>query len=157
MRRKDREVTDPGKIREILNKCTHCHLGLYDGEEVYIIPLNYGFTKENGSYTLYFHCAGQGRKLDILRENPKAAFQMDTDYELRLDERPCECSAGFASITGTGVVSFAAGPEEKRAGLAAIMTHTTGQERDWAFPDDSVGRVTVLRLRVEKISCKWAK
>ena len=157
MRRKDREVTDPGMIREILNKCTHCRLGLYDGGEVYIVPMNFGYREEKGRYTLYFHCAGEGRKLDILRANPRAGFQMDTDYALKLDERPCECSAGFASILGTGTVRFAGTPEEKRAGLAAIMTHTTGQEKPWEFPDASVDRVTVLRLEVEKLSCKWAK
>lgn len=154
MRRKDREVTDPSLIRQILDRCTHCRLGLWDGEEVYIVPLNFGWTLENGAYALYFHCAGQGRKLDILRVNPRAGFQMDTDFALHLEECPCECSADFASIVGTGTVEFAATPEEKRAGLAAIMDHTTGQRKPWQFPEESVNRVTVLRMQVEKLSCK---
>lgn len=154
MRRKDREVTDPALIQAILDRCTHCRLGLWDGEEVYMVPMNFGWQEEQGTYTLFFHCAGEGRKLDILRKNPRAAFQMDTDYQLILDERPCECSARFASILGTGVVSFAGTAEEKRRGLGAIMEHTTRQTRAWDFPDASVDRVTVLRLRVEKLTCK---
>lgn len=130
MRRKDREVTDSSQIRAVLNKCTHCRLGLYDGEEVYIVPMNFGWTEENGAYALYFHCASEGRKLDILRQNPKAAFQMDTDFTLR--------------------------PAEKRLGLAAVMDHTAGAGA-WSFPEASVNRVTVLRLTVEKLSCKMAK
>lgn len=156
MRRKDREVTDPVKIREILNKCTHCRLGLWDGEEVYIVPMNFGWEESEGAYTLFFHCAGVGRKLDILRANPKAGFQMDTDFELRPHELACEHSAGFASIIGTGTVAFASTPEEKRAGLTSIMNHTTGRKREWTFPDASVNRVTVLKMKVEKLSAKCA-
>ena len=156
MRRKDREVTDSSQIRAVLNKCTHCRLGLYDGEEVYIVPMNFGWTEENGAYTLYFHCASAGRKLDILRQNPKAAFQMDTDFTLRPAETACDYSAAFASITGTGTVEFLTDPAEKRLGLAAVMDHTAGAGA-WSFPEASVNRVTVLRLTVEKLSCKMAK
>lgn len=157
MRRKDREITDSAQIQEILNKCTHCHMGLYDGEEVYIVPMNFGWTEENGSYTLFFHCAGEGRKLDILRQNPKAGFQMDTDFELRTADSACDYSARFASIVGTGTVEFLTDPADKRTGLAAIMDHTAGEKREWTFPEPSVNRVTVLRLTVEKLSCKAAR
>ena len=154
MRRTDREVNDSARIQEILNRCTHCRLGLYDGEEVYIVPMNFGWEETDGGCTLWFHCAGAGRKLDILRQNPKAGFQMDTDFQLRPAENPCDFSAGFASIVGTGTVEFVSEPEEKRKGLAAIMNHTAGVRREWAFPDPSVNRVTVLKMGVEKISCK---
>lgn len=157
MRRKDREITDPSLIRRIIGNCSHCHLGLWDGQEVYIVPMNFGFEEENGQLRLYFHCAGEGRKLDILRRNPKVSFQMDTGFELRPQELACEYSAGFASVMGTGVMEFLPDPDAKRHGLSAILNHTTGTRKQWSFPDDSVGRVTVLRLNVERLSCKWAK
>lgn len=157
MRRKDREVTDPTGIRQILDGCTHCRLGLYNGEEVYIVPMNFGWEEDRGAYTLWFHCAGAGRKLDILRQNPKAGFQMDMGFDLRPGQIACDYSAGFGSIVGTGTVAFASSPEEKRRGLAAIMNHTTGQRREWSFPEPSVERVTVLRLTVERLSCKQAR
>lgn len=157
MRRKDREITDPAQIQDILDKCTHCRLGLYDGSEVYIVPMNFGWEEENGAYTLFFHCAGEGRKLDILRTNPKVGFQMDTDFELRTADSACDYSARFASIVGTGTVAFAQTPKEKRAGLTAILDHTAGGSREWTFPEPSVNRVTVLRMQVEKLSCKVAR
>ena len=40
MRRKDREVTDSQKIREIILSCRCCRLGFYDNGEVYIVPLD---------------------------------------------------------------------------------------------------------------------
>ena len=39
MRRKDREVTDSQKIREIILSCRCCRLGFYDNGQVYIVPL----------------------------------------------------------------------------------------------------------------------
>lgn len=42
MRRKDREITEPAKIREIIEASHCCRLGFFDGKEVYIVPLSFG-------------------------------------------------------------------------------------------------------------------
>ena len=52
MRRKDREITDPEQIRAILGRARVLHLGLYDGEYPYVVPMHYGFTFEDGKLTL---------------------------------------------------------------------------------------------------------
>lgn len=44
-------------------------LAMTDGLNPYIIPLNYGYTYEDGKLVIYFHCAKEGRKLDILKKN----------------------------------------------------------------------------------------
>ena len=43
MRRKDREVTDPVKIREIITACNCCRLGFCDKGRAYIVPMDFGF------------------------------------------------------------------------------------------------------------------
>ena len=48
MRRSDREVTDPKQIRDIIDHCTCCRLGFWDGQEVYILPLNFGYEEADG-------------------------------------------------------------------------------------------------------------
>ena len=53
MRRKDREVTDSQKIREIILSCRCCRLGFYDNGEVYIVPLDFGYYENNGSIYYY--------------------------------------------------------------------------------------------------------
>ena len=42
MRRKDRKVTEPEKIREIIAAWDVLRLGLADGEYPYIVPVNFG-------------------------------------------------------------------------------------------------------------------
>ena len=48
MRRKDREVLDEIKIDEFIRNCDCCRIGFYDKEndEVYIVPLNFGYSNE---------------------------------------------------------------------------------------------------------------
>ena len=57
MRRKDREVTDSQKIREIILSCRCCRLGFYDNGQVYIVPLDFGYYENNGRHVFYFHGA----------------------------------------------------------------------------------------------------
>ena len=57
MRRRDREVSDPAKIREIIAACHCCRLGFADGGKIYIVPLNFGYQEEDGQRTFFFHSA----------------------------------------------------------------------------------------------------
>jgi hypothetical protein len=153
MRRADREVTDPKRIRDIMQACVCCRLGLNDAWQTYIVPLSFGWQERQGRYTLYFHCATEGRKLDILRREPMVSFEMDTGYRLNAAENACGCSCAFQSVMGTGRVTFVQELEEKRLGLALLMEHTTGRT-GWDFPENACQGVCVLRLDVETLSGK---
>ena len=82
MRRKDREVTRHGDLLGMIARFKVCRLGLWDGREVYVVPLNFGYEEKNGSLSLFFHCAREGRKLDILQNRPEVSFEMDGDHVL---------------------------------------------------------------------------
>ena len=69
MRRKDREITDPEKIRAVIGECSVCRLGLADGKRVYVVPVNFGHVEQEGHHVLYFHGAKEGRKMDLIRQN----------------------------------------------------------------------------------------
>ena len=102
MRRQDREVTDPQRIREIIDACAVCRLGLYDGEEVYIVPLNFGYAQQGGRWTLYFHGAHEGRKMELLRRKPTVSFEMDAHFALLPGPNACQYSARYQCVMGTG-------------------------------------------------------
>lgn len=153
MRRKDREVTDPEKIREIIFHCHCCRLGLVDNGRAYIVPLNFGLTEEAGRYTFYFHGARSGRKIDLMKKDPRVGFEMDTNYKLNEDEAACEYSARFQSVIGSGRITFIEDIPEKRKALNVIMGHNTGKW-NWEFPEKTVNATCVFRLDVEELSCK---
>lgn len=153
MRRKDREVTDPEKIRDIISKCHCCRLGFNDQGKVYIVPLNFGFQESGGKYVFYFHGAKAGRKIDLIRENGYAAFEMDTNYLLHEADTACEYSARFQSVMGSGAVSFVEDTEEKKEALRIIMEHNTGK-KEWEFPDKMLHATCIFKLEAEECSCK---
>ena len=156
MRRKDREVTDPVKIADIISRCTCCRIGFYDEKEVYIVPLNFGYEVKDNTYVFYFHGAKEGRKIDLIRKNPNVGFEMDTDfavYTLGEAEAACGYTARFQSIIGNGIVSIVSETEEKMRGLSLLMEHNTGK-RKWNFDEKMVHAVAVFKLEVTKMSCK---
>ena len=74
MRRKDREITQPEELLAILDRCDVCHLALHGGTFPYVVPLNFGVTREGEGVALWFHGAAAGKKLELLEENHHAAF-----------------------------------------------------------------------------------
>lgn len=153
MRRQDREVTDPEKIDRIIASCECMRLGFQDHGQVYIVPLNYGYERNNGRYTFYFHGAKEGRKVDLIRQSPYVGFEMDANVQINEADAACNHSTRFQSIIGTGYVQIVEDFEEKKRGLLAIMKQNTGKE-DWSFPDAAVNAVCVFKLAAEQLSCK---
>lgn len=48
MRRKDREVTEMEEIQQIFDECKVCRIGIMDENGPYIVPVNYGYVREEG-------------------------------------------------------------------------------------------------------------
>ena len=64
IRRKDREITDKKLIEEFISTQNIIRIGFYDkaNDEVYIVPVNYGYEIENEQYIFYMHGGKGGRK-----------------------------------------------------------------------------------------------
>ena len=67
MRRKDREINDVKEIINILDMCKTASVAMLDGDVPYVVPLSYGYEIRDNILVLYFHCAKEGRKIDILK------------------------------------------------------------------------------------------
>ena len=52
MRRKDREVTEMEEIQQIFDECKVCRIGIMDENGPYIVPVNYGYVREEGKVIL---------------------------------------------------------------------------------------------------------
>lgn len=153
MRRQDRRITDPAVIRAVLDKCRTLHLGLVEDGRVYIVPLNYGWTEENGRYILYAHSAAEGRKIDLIRGGVDVGFEMETGVEYFDADTACGWGNRYESIIGEGRATLLSTPEEKRQALTAIMAHYSAR-RDYTFEDTMVDLVQVIKIDVTALSCK---
>lgn len=153
MKRSDREVTRMEDLLALVSQCKVCRLGLWDGAEVYIVPLNFGYEYQEGKLTLYFHSAKEGRKLDILRQYPRAAFEMDGGHHLVEGTVPCQYGYAYFSIMGQGKAALLDDEGEKVHALRRLMLQQTG--KDFELTPAMSRSVAVVRLTVEEISGKW--
>ena len=154
MRRKDREVTNSGKIKEIIEKSEVIRIGYYDDGEVYIVPVNYGYEEVDGKYTFFFHGANAGRKYELSKNGCKVGFELESRAEILVnDEVSCRSTCYYNSVIGKGKISLIADSQEKEKALNLIMKHYSGKDIH-TFEEKWVNVVAVFKLDVQKLSCK---
>lgn len=152
MRRKDREITDPELISEVIRGSDVCRLGLAKENTPYIVPLSFGY---DGN-AIYFHTARVGRKIDFIESNRAVCFEFERGVQLRPDPTdPCEWGFSFQSVIGLGTIHELETLAEKVHGLDQIMRHYSGQ--DWELGEKSVGNLRVWKIVIETVSGKQSK
>ena len=152
MTKRERQVTDPQQILEILDKGQVLHLGLSVNDEPYVVPMNYGFCLEDGKLTLYLHSAVKGKKLDMIRANPKVFFAIDCDRMPFQGDKPCQYGLVYSSVMGRGTAAIVEDVEEKKMAMTALMKTQTG--KDFVFEDRLVSIVSVIRIDVAEYTAK---
>ena len=152
MTKRERQVTDPQQIREILDTAQVVHLGLCVDNEPYVVPMNYGYTMEEGKLTLYLHSAVRGKKLDMIRTNPKVFFEMDCDRKPFEGNLPCQYGLSYSSLMGRGTAAIVEDVEEKKKAMSILMKTQT--DKDFSFEDRLVSIVTVIRIDAAEYTAK---
>ena len=150
--KREREVTDQAAILEILDKSKVVNVAMIDGDEPYLVPMNYGYTMEEGKLTLYVHGATEGRKIDVLRANPKVFVELDCDRMPFDGKVPCQYGMIYSSLMGKGKAVILEDPQEKMDALTILMKTQTG--KDFEFNERLVSIVSVIRIDVEEYTAK---
>ena len=152
MRRKDREITDLNEIYSIMKKCDSCSVAFFDNEFPYIVPLNFGLEFNNNQFTLYFHSANAGTKLELLSQNNHVAFEMSCSHKLLLGETACASTMEYESVCGNGIMTLLSEDDKKQA-----LTHLMSQYQNkssFEFDENELKAVAVMKLEVKHISGK---
>ena len=150
--KRERQVTDPQQILDILDKGKVLYLGLCAGDEPYVVPMNYGYTMEEGKLVMYLHSAVQGKKLDMIQNNPKVFFALDCDRQPFDGVKPCQYGMVYSSVMGKGIAQIVEDVEEKKKAMTILMKTQTG--KDFQFVDRLVSIVTVIRIDVQEYTAK---
>ena len=152
MTKRARQVTDPAGIRHILDTGKVLHLGLSVNDEPYVVPMNYGYTLEEGKLVIYLHSAVRGKKLDMVQANPKVFFSIDCDRMPFEGRVPCQYGMVYSSIMGRGTATLVEDPEAKMEAMSIFMKSQTG--KDFTFNERLVSIVTVIRIDVAEYTAK---
>ena len=152
MTKRERQVTDPEQIQKILDTAKVLHLGMAVDNEPYVVPMNYGYTMEDGKLTLYLHSALRGKKLDMIRANPKVFFEMDCDHVPFEGEKACQYGLAYSSVMGRGTAQIVEDVEEKMKAMSILMKTQT--QKDFEFNEKLVSIVAVIRINVQEYTAK---
>ena len=152
MRKSDREIKSKEEIIDIIKRCDVIRLAFNNGDYPYILPLNFGFEVKNDKVIFYLHSALEGTKVDIMKKDNRASFEMDTKHELQYYEEKGYCTMSYASIIGRGRIRIL--PEdEKMNALKKLMGHYHKSE-DTYFNPAAISRTLVYSLEVEEMTAK---
>ena len=151
MRLSDQEITSQAAIEAIIEEAKFCRLGLVDGDQPYVVPLLFGYQDK----TLYFHCALEGRKIDIIKKNPKVCFEVDVSTKLIGAEEACSWDLIYKSVIGFGKAYLVEDLDEKKKGFRILMAHYSS--KTYHIPDKDIEESGIIRMDIEEMTGKHSE
>jgi len=120
----------------------------------YLVTLSHGYDPEQ--HCIYFHCASEGKKIDILKNNNIIWGQalMDEGYVQG------SCDHLYATTQFKGKVTFIEDFEEKKIALQAMIRKLDNKPEEVEkvqLTEKSISRVAVGKIDIEYMSGKRAK
>ena len=148
MRRTEKEIVNKKTIEKILSKSQICRIALFDDEYPYVFPVNYGY-KNN---SIYVHCAHEGKKINLIKKNNKACFEIEDSVKIIEDDISCNWTTKYRSVIGYGEIDFVADFEGKTEGLDVIMNQH-GKLGN-SYGKKPIDRVMILKLNIKSVTAK---
>ena len=162
VRRKDREIKDFDKIIDILSRSKILHLALISEGTPYSVPVNFGYivSEDNNckKLSVYFHGAGEGKKIEAIRENPIVSFCTEACADISGFDTACQWTCYYESIIGLGTATILHSQKERAQGLDALMLHNGYKlpvgVKTIAYNVMSLAKTAVVRIDVTDITGK---
>lgn len=151
MRRNDR-MQDLNFSLALIDRCAHGVMAISTGGPTpYCLPLSFVRIGKD----LYFHCAQEGRKLDLLRQFPQVCLTFVGD-DRPIFIPPAMYSTYFRSVIVTGMASQVDDPEEKVQALQALCQKLTPDHMDrfQLAIQNSLAVTAVWKVHMEEVSGK---
>ncbi|OYT28149.1 hypothetical protein B6U98_05470 [Thermoplasmatales archaeon ex4572_165] len=151
MRRKEKEIQDKSKIIEILKITKYLTIAMCKDNIPYLVTLTRGYDSKRNS--IYFHCAKEGKKIDILKENNVVWGQalIDNGYV------EGKCDHLYATAQFMGTVTFICDQKEKQHALDTMIRQ---QEKvpekviKKQMTEEAVNKVNIGRIDIMYLSGK---
>ena len=151
IRRKEKEIKDRTEILRILNRAKYVTIAMVDVDGPYLATLTHAYDKNRNA--VYFHCAKEGRKVDVLKRDSRVWGQALID----LGYITGKCDHLYETAQFRGKVSFVDSPTEKRHALELLIAKNEEHPEPVIrkqVTDDSISHVNIGRIDIEFMSGK---
>ncbi len=151
LRRKEKSIDNTDELVHILESCKYITVAMCQDNEPYLVTLSHGYDRERNC--LYFHCAQDGKKIDILRGNGLVWGQalLDNGYVQG------SCDHLYATTQFRGRVVFLDDFDEKKYALEVMIKGLEDDPQkviEAQLSEKSIQGVQIGRIDIEYMSGK---
>ncbi|MFA5233329.1 MAG: pyridoxamine 5'-phosphate oxidase family protein [Sulfurimonas sp.] len=135
------------QILELLHRAQVGRLGTISKDGYpYIVPMHFVHFDNK----IYLHGLPMGKKIDNIKYNPNACFEIDEMLSLLYKgvENPCDVNSEFNSIIIQGHASIVEDFDEKHEALFKIIEKFTPHLADKEMPSKMIHGTAVIRIDV---------
>jgi len=154
-------VKDETIINAMMSDAEYGTLALCSDETPYSVPVNFVHEKD----VIYFHGSLSGRKMRILKQNPKVSFSIVENFSLIAsyfsseEGLACPATQFFKSIIIDGKVSVVSSREEKSRVMMLLMQKLQPEGGYRPFKDTDYDKMlnatAVLKIDIENLRAKF--
>jgi hypothetical protein len=150
MRRKDRAISIE-EARSLLQSAEYGVLSMACPDGVpYGIPLNFALADDS----IYFHCAPEGRKIELFSANARVSFCVVGKTKVL----PANFGTEYESAIATGSVTELSGDGKRQALVLLVGKYSPDYVREGLeYIDKLIDKTKVFRIRLESITGKARK
>jgi nitroimidazol reductase NimA-like FMN-containing flavoprotein (pyridoxamine 5'-phosphate oxidase superfamily) len=154
IRRKEKAIESKEEMIAILEKCQYITIAMCEGNVPYLVTLSHGYDRDKNC--IYFHCARDGKKVDILTSNNIVWGQAIEDHGYVEGA----CDHLYATTQFKGHVTFIEDTKEKEYALSVMINSLESDPEkvvEEQITEKSVKRVHIGRIDIDYMSGKKAK
>ena len=154
IRRKEKAIETKEEMIAILETSKYITIAMSDDNIPYLVTLSHGYDREKNC--VYFHCAREGKKVDILTKNNVVWGQAIEDHGYAEGA----CDHLYATTQFKGQVTFIEDVKEKEYAIRIMINSLEPDPQtviDDQITEKSVQRVHIGRIDIEYMSGKKAK
>lgn len=155
MRRKKRQVTDRKSIQNLVEEAQVVRIALNGEDYPYVVPVNYGYEWENDQLTLFVHGATEGKKVSMIKNDPRVAVELEGNHKLvEGTMNAATYSYAYQSLIGFGKAEIVEDLEEKRKALYVLMDHAAKGAAFDEIPESMLKRTGIIKIVLDSYTMK---
>ena len=149
VRRKDREITDPAEMRQVLKTTQYVTVAMCMNNEPYLVALSHGY--DEAENCIYFHCAPEGKKLVYQKANNRVWGQAVQDFGVT-----DECDYIYVSVHFSGKMHLVTEIAEKQHAIEVLIRQlSSDSEKKLAqLKPEKLAALTIGRIDIEEMTGK---
>jgi len=154
IRRKEKAIESKEEMIAILEKSKYITIAMCQDNVPYLVTLSHGYDRKKNC--IYFHCAREGKKVDILTKQNTIWGQAIEDHGYAVGA----CDHLYATTQFKGKVTFIEEVKEKEDALRIMINSLEPHPQsviEEQLTEKSIQRVHIGRIDIDCMSGKKAK